>query len=86
MIDILSGVTGSKVGEVSNLGVIETTHSELRKIFQRIDSDGFVVIPDTSETLDNGTVVEQIRLVYTEDSDFLDALKIYLLGEGFEIV
>ena len=83
--NILSGVTGKKVGFMDKEGNVTTLNSKLKPIMAKVDADGFVIIPNKSEIKANGTVVERIRTVYDTDPDYVNALSIYLLREGFEV-
>lgn len=81
--NILSGITGKKVGFMDKEGNVTTLDPKLIAIMAKVD--GFVIIPDKSEIKADGTVVERIRTVYDTDPDYVNALSIYLLREGFEV-
>lgn len=81
--NILSGVTGKKVGFMDKEGNVTTLDPELIAIMSKVD--GFVTIPDRSEVKPDGTIIEHIRTVYDTDPDYVDALSVYLLREGFEV-
>ncbi len=83
--NILSGITGKKVGFMDKEGNITTLNPELKSIANKITADGFVIIPDKSKIKANGTIVEHIRTVYNTDPNYVTALSIYLLREGFEV-
>lgn len=83
--NILSGVTGKKVGFMDKEGNITTLNPELKAIASKITKDGFVIIPNKSEVKANGTIVEHIRTVYDTDPNYVNALSEYLLREGFEV-
>lgn len=83
--NILSGVTGEKVGFMDKEGNVTTLNPGLIAIMAKVDTDGFVIIPDKSEVKTDGTIIEHIRTVYDIDPNYADALSVYLLREGFEV-
>ena len=81
--NILSGITGKKVGFMDKEGNVTTLDPELIAIRAKVE--GFVIIPDRSEVKSDGTIVEHIRAVYDTDPNYVNALSTYLLREGFEV-
>jgi hypothetical protein len=82
--NVLSGVTGEKVGTMDKAGRVVTSDPGLRSIMAKVRTEGFVIVPDRSETKAAGTIVDYIRVVHDTDPNFTNALIVYLLREGFE--
>ena len=83
--NILDGKTGEKVGFMDEEGNVTTLNPELIAIMAKVDTDGYVVVLDRSETTDDGAIVEHVRIVHDIDPDYVDSLAEYLLRQGFEV-
>jgi hypothetical protein len=84
-VNILSGVTGKVVGSMDRLGRVSTADSGLRAIITRVSKERSVVVPDHSDIVGENKVVEYIQVVPDTDPDYVNALSIYLLREGYEV-
>lgn len=82
--EIKSGTTGKIVGTVNYMGFVITRDKELASIMKEVDANGYVTIPTVPEEVD-GTIKEGIEKVTKGTEGYLEALKIYLLREGFEV-
>lgn len=81
--NILHGRTGRKVGEVDYEGNITTKDSELQAISEEITDTGGIIVPLSSEELEEGGIVDKVEFVPLDDERFVGALDQYLLGKGF---
>jgi len=84
--NILSGVTGKQVGTMDRLGRVTTSDRGLKGIMAAVNKDRSVVIPSRSDVVGEDKIIDFVEIVSDTDPDFVNALIIYLLREGYEVV
>jgi len=85
-VNILSGVTGERAGTMDRLGRVTASDLNLKTIMAMVAKDRSVVIPSHSDVVSENKVVDFVEVVPDTDPDYVNALIIYLLREGYEVV